>query len=255
MIKYILPKALIGTFSTLSLILCMSINSTLAEDIDDPIEPINRAIFSFNNAIDEYFLEPVAIGYDYVTPDIAQKGISNFFRNLDSPVYLVSDLLQLKFEQAGTHMGRFLINSSIGVLGFMDIAEDWGMSHHQEDIGSAFGNWGIGPGFYLVLPILGPSSLRDGIGFGVESFLTPTIAITYSDSIRQRNKNLILGGANSLRYTNIRSRLIDPIKSAKEASLDYYSFVKNSYQQNREGVIYDGLSPEDTGFNDLYEEE
>lgn len=225
-----------------------------AEDIDDPIEPFNRAIFSFNNAIDEYFFEPVAKGYDYVMPDSAQKGVSNFFRNLDTPIYLVSDLLQLKFEQAGTHTGRFLINSTIGVLGFMDVADDWGMSHHPEDIGSAFGNWGMGPGFYLVLPILGPSSLRDGVGFGFETFLSPTIAVTYSD-IPQRNKNLILGGANSLRFINIRSRLLEPIKSAKEASLDYYSFIKNSYQQNRQGVIYDGLSEEDTGFNDLYDEE
>lgn len=231
-------------------IFIFSICQVHAEDIDDPIEPFNRAVFSFNNTLDEYLIEPVAKGYDYVMPDVAQKGVTNFFRNLDTPIYLVSDLLQLKFEQAGTHTGRFLINTTVGVLGFMDIAEDLGLSHHREDIGSAFGNWGMGPGFYLVLPIIGPSSLRDGIGLGFEAFLTPTTLVAYSD-IPQRNKNLILGGAYSLRIINIRSRLLDPIKSAKEASIDYYSFIKNSYQQDRQGVIYDGMAPEDEEYEEF----
>jgi phospholipid-binding lipoprotein MlaA len=228
--------------SAISLAL-LPINSE-AEDINDPIEPFNRAVFSFNNAIDEYFMEPVAKGYDFIVPDPAQKGISNFFRNIDTPIYLVSDILQLKFTQAGIHTARFAINSTVGVLGFLDLAEDWGLEHHPEDIGSAFGNWGIGEGFYLVLPILGPSSLRDGIGLGVETFLSPTIAVTYSD-MPQSDKNLIIYGSNSLRFINIRSRLIDPVQSAKQASLDYYSFVKNSYHQNRQGVIFDGMPPED----------
>jgi phospholipid-binding lipoprotein MlaA len=215
-----------------------------AEDIPDPIEPINRAIFSFNDTLDEYLFVPVAKGYDYIMPNPAQRGVSNFFQNLDSPIYIVSDLLQLKFSQAGDHTARFLINSTLGILGFLDVAEDFGISHHPEDIGSAFGNWGMGPGFYIVLPILGPSSLRDGIGFGFESFLTPTVAVAYSD-IRQRTKNQVLFGSNGVRFINIRSRLLDPVESAKEAYLDYYSFVKNSYQQNRLGIINDGIS-EDT---------
>lgn len=221
-----------------------------AEDISDPIEPFNRAMFTFNDTLDEYLFEPVAMGYNYITPDPVQRAVSNFFQNLDTPIYLVSDIVQLKFGQALDHSSRFLINTTIGGLGFFDVAEEhFGISHHKEDIGSAFGYWGMGPGFYLVLPIFGPSSLRDGVGFGAELFLTPTVAVAYSD-IRQRNKNLILGGLNSLRFINLRSKLLDHVDSAKEASLDYYSFVKNAYQQNREGIIYDGMPPDEDEFDE-----
>ncbi len=219
-------------------------NLTHAEDISDPIEPFNRGMFAFNNVLDEYFFEPVATGYDYVVPNSAQNSVSNFFINLNSPVYLVSDILQLKFGQALTHTERFVINTTIGLLGLFDVAKEFGLEHHREDIGSAFGYWGARPGFYLVLPILGPSSLRDGIGLVGDSFLSPTTAVGFSN-LNSDTKLMILGGSNALQFVNIRSSLLEPIRSAKEASVDYYSFVKNSYQQRRQGIIYDGNPPEE----------
>ena len=236
-------KILKTCLSIAILVAGMNTISLASEDIPDPLEPVNRGIFWFNNQIDEFVVEPVAKGYNYVVPDALQKSIKNFFQNLNTPVYVVSDILQLKLNQAGTHLGRFAINTTIGGLGFFDMAESWDMKHHEEDLGSAFGYWGIGQGAYLVLPILGPSSIRDGIGFAGETFLSPTLAITYSN-MKQRDKNAILFGANTLRFINIRSRLIDTINSAKDASLDYYSFVKHAYQQNRQSVIYDGMAPD-----------
>jgi len=233
-------------FSIISFILLAFTNANLvfAEDVPDPIEPFNRGIFWFNNNADEYVIEPVAKGYKYITPEPVRNSIKNFFLNLNYPVYLVSDLLQLKINQAGNHSGRFIVNSTIGLLGLFDVAKDLGMEPHEEDLGTAFGNWGIGPGFYLVLPLFGPSNLRDGIGFAGETFLSPTIAVTYSN-LDQSTKNMILYESNALRVINVRSNLIETIDSAKEASLDYYSFVKHAYQQNREALIHDGMPPEE----------
>ncbi len=239
-----MKKSLLKNYSSILFSILFLTSSAVAEDIPDPIEPINRGIFWFNNTLDENIIEPIAKGYDYITPDPVQRSIRNFFINLNTPVYLVSDILQLKFGQSATHLERFAINSTVGVLGLLDVANDWGIPHHDEDLGSAFGYWGVGPGAYIVLPLLGPSSLRDGIGFAGESFLSPTIAVTYSN-LDQADKNLILGGANTLRFINIRSRLIPTIQAAKEASLDYYSFIKHAYQQDRQAVIYDGLAPEE----------
>ena len=218
--------------------------SVQAEDIPDPLERMNRGIFWFNNNIDEYVIEPVAKGYKYITPNPVRRSVKNFFLNLNYPILLVSDVLQLKFSQAANHTGRFLVNSTAGLLGFFEVASDLGMQPHKEDLGSAFGNWGIGPGAYLVLPILGPSSIRDGIGFAGETFLSPTIAVTYSN-MKELDKNLILYGSNSFKFINIRADLIETIDSAKEASLDYYSFVKHAYQQDRQALIYDGMPPEE----------
>jgi len=233
-------------FSILSAILFVTLGgaNAFAEDVPDPIEPFNRGVFWFNNNVDEYVIEPVARGYRYITPDPVRTSIKNFFQNLNFPIYLVSDLLQLKIDQAGTHTGRFLVNTTVGGLGFFDVAKEWGMEPHEEDLGSAFGNWGIGPGFYLVLPLLGPSNLRDSVGFAGETFLSPTLAVTYSN-MDQSTKNIILFETNALRIVNIRAGLIETIDSAKEASLDYYSFVKHAYHQNREAVIHDGMPPED----------
>ena len=128
------------------------------------MERMNRAIFSFNQKADRAVVRPVTIGYRRVTPDPVERRISNFFTNLSGPVIVASDLLQGKFKQAGADTGRFLINSTVGLLGMFDVAGHMGLEAHQEDLGQVFGKWGIGRGPYIMLPVVGPYSLRDGVG-------------------------------------------------------------------------------------------
>lgn len=205
-------------------------------DENDPIEGINRAIFDFNDTLDEYVLEPVAKGYDYLFPTPIKKGVNNFFENLGYPLYLVSDILQFKFTQAAEHTGRFVVNTTVGVGGLMDIAKDVGLEHHYEDIGTALGNWGVGEGPYLVIPFLGPSNIRDGLGRIPQTFLNP---IYYVDNIP------VTTGLFILDTVDTRRTLIDAIDAGKKGSLDYYTFVRSSYRQRRLALIYDGNIPED----------
>jgi phospholipid-binding lipoprotein MlaA len=210
--------------------------------IPDPIEPVNRKIFWFNNKVDEYVLEPVAQGYHGITPKPIRNGITNFFRNLNYPVYLVSDLIQGKFQQAGVHTSRFLINTTIGIAGFIDIANDqFDMEHHPEDIGSALGYWGIGPGPYLILPFLGPSNGRDLIGWGGDNLLYP---LNYAPYLIEDGEWIFVG-MNVVDKINLRSRLLEAVKAGRESSLDYYTFVRSTYHQLRQNIIYDNNPPEE----------
>jgi phospholipid-binding lipoprotein MlaA len=225
--------------SALFLFILIQGTSTLrAEEISDPLEPVNRGIFWLNDKLDVYLLEPVATGYDFVTPPRVQSSVSSFFRNLNYPIWLVSDLLQLNFSQAGMDTARFLINTTLGFYGAFDVAEShFNIKRVEDDLGVAFGRWGIPFGPYIVLPLLGPSSVRDGVGFAGESFLSPTIGLAYSNT-SNRTRNLIIGGMNGLMIVNLRSRLLEPVRSAREASLDYYSFVKQSFYQRRYQQIH-----------------
>jgi len=210
-------------------------------EVSDPIEPVNRGIFWFNDKLDTYILEPVARGYDDYIPKPIRNGIRNFFINIRTPIYVVSDVVQLKFSEAGTHTGRFLINSTIGGLGFVDVASDFGLRHEREDFGVALGYHGVGEGPYLVLPILGPSNLRDLFGRIVDSFLNP---VNYADEVSDDGEAITIG-ATVIEGIDDRSRLLEAVEAAKDASVDYYSFVKNSYHQHRQNVIYDNNPPEE----------
>ncbi len=240
----------------LALILCILPGTARAdsEEISDPLESLNRGIFWFNDTLDVYVLEPVASGYDYVTPDRVQSSVSNFFRNLNYPIWLVSDLLQLNFTQAGKDTARFFINTVFGFYGAFDVAESHlGIQRVEDDLGVAFGRWGVPFGPYIVIPFLGPSSLRDGVGLAGESFLSPTVALVYSNT-RNSTKNFIIYGSNTLMAINIRSRLLDPVRSAKEASLDYYSFVKQSFYQRRYTQIHGTPPPASDDFEGDFED-
>jgi phospholipid-binding lipoprotein MlaA len=227
-----------------------TITPAQSQEISDPLEPINRGIFWFNDKLDVYFLEPVTIGYDFITPQPVQNSVTNFFRNLNFPIYLVSDLLQLNFTQAGKDTTRFLLNTFLGFYGTFDVAEaHFKIERVEDDLGIAFGRWGVPFGPYIVLPLLGASSVRDGIGFAGESFLSPTIGLTYSN-LKNSNRNVILFGSNSLQVINIRSRFLEPVRSAKEATLDYYSFVKQSFYQSRYTRIHGTPPPLDEDFDD-----
>lgn len=208
--------------------------TTQTGEVSDPLEPINRGIYAFNEKADEYVIKPVAKGYRWITPAFVDRGISNFFSNLDDVVVFVNDVLQFKFNQAASDGGRFLVNSTIGILGFIDVATDMGMPKHNEDFGQTLGAYGVGPGPYLVIPILGPSNLRDAFGSYADTYVDP---IYYIEDYDARMATLALKGID-LRADNISTKnIID------EAALDSYSFVRSGFMQRRNYLIYDGNPP------------
>jgi len=213
---------------------------------NDPIESVNRKIFWFNDHLDMYVLEPVAKGWHFVLPDRVETSITNFFYNLRFPIHTLNALLQGKFKNAGIDVGRFVVNTTVGVAGFFDPATGWGLPMHWEDFGQTLGWWGVGPGPYLVLPLLGPSDIRDGGGLIVDSAasITPFFVNTY-----------ILLGARAVEIVNTRAQYLDIVRKAKESAFDYYTFVRNAYLQRRVGLINDEEPHEDGSQQDLYHPE
>jgi len=212
--------------------------------VSDPLEGMNRGTFWFNEKFDDYVLGPVARGYKDVTPSPIRTGVGNFFKNLRYPVYLVSDLIQFKFTQAAEHTGRFLVNTTAGVLGFVDVAEDIGLEDHQEDLGIALAYYGVPAGPYLVLPFVGPSNVRDTVGFIGALFLDPLYFVRYT-SLHADAKLAIAASTTTIKVVNMRADLDEGIKSAKESSIDYYLFLQGAYYQYRRGLLYDGAPPDD----------
>jgi phospholipid-binding lipoprotein MlaA len=227
----------------------------MAQEDNDPLETVNRGVFWFNDKVDVYILEPAAKGYDYVVPGPVQNGVDNFFNNLKYPVFLLSDLLQFKFDQAATHTGRFLINTVFGLVGIFDVAEPLGLVHHYEDFGTALGHHGVPSGPYLVLPFLGPSNARDLVGRVADSFLDPVFYLeTYG--MDQDTAWWTGAGLKAVDVLNTRAGLLDAVESGKSASLDYYLFVRSAYYQIRQNRIYDDLPPDlDDEFEDFDEDE
>lgn len=221
------------------------------EEINDPLESVNRGIFSFNDTIDVNLLEPVARGYDSVMPQSIRTGVGNFFENLNYPQYLVSDLVQGKIGQVGLHTGRFLINSTIGLVGLIDVAKEFGLERHVEDFGIALAYHGMPSGPYIVLPIIGPSNLRDGFGMIVDTALNPLTWLTYTELSAGAQWGIQLG-ARGITLVHTRAGLIQAIETAKESSLDYYLFVQGAYYQHRHGLVTDGKDDDedDDNYND-----
>ncbi len=205
-------------------------------DVYDPIEPVNRGIFWFNDKADIYVLGPVARGYDYVMPEFAQTGIGNFFTNLTWPIKLVADVIELDFSQAGKDTSRFVINSTIGIVGLIDVAKEIGIEHNRSDIGIALGRDGVAAGPYLVIPFLGPSNLRDAAGLGAAVFVTPTAIMAYA-GVDDDVTLWVTVGTRALEFIDTRAKLEDVIKTARESSIDYYLFMQGAYTQYRNGLI------------------
>ncbi|MEA2626270.1 MAG: phospholipid-binding lipoprotein MlaA [Candidatus Binatota bacterium] len=197
----------------------------------DPLERVNRGTFWVNDHFDVYLLEPVAKAWDWIAPDPLQRSISHFFQNVRFPVVFANDLFQGKPREAGIDVARFVINTTVGVAGFMDPAEKWwGLEPHVEDFGQTLGRWGSPAGAYLVIPILGPSNVRDA--FGLAGDYPLTIVPFFVDQY-------ILWGARVAEGVNERSLYLQQVRDAKEAALDYYSFVRNAYHQRRVALIND----------------
>jgi phospholipid-binding lipoprotein MlaA len=202
-----------------------------AEDFDqDPWEGFNEPMFNFNREIlDRFLIKPLATGWDFVLPDLVQRGFRNMFDNLDVVRRVVNNSLQLKLNGAATELARFTINSTVGLAGFFDVAKDaLGMDQKDEDTGQTFGVWGMGPGPYLVLPFLPPMNVRDGIGYAFDGAMFPpsyfipfwaTIAGTATEAVNERSLNL------------------DRFERVAESTVDLYSAVRNAYLQRRAAAI------------------
>ncbi|WKZ57123.1 MAG: VacJ family lipoprotein [Bdellovibrionota bacterium] len=208
----------------------------------DPFEPVNRKIYWFNDNVDRAVIEPVAKGYRDIVPDPIKEMVNNFFENLRYPVYLVSDVAQLKFDQVGEHTARFMLNSTLGVGGLFDVAARHGHEVHVEDTGTALAYWGMPAGPYLVLPFLGPSNVRDALGLLADNFLNPLYWVAYkSDDAGTSDR--VAYGSTALRVIHSRYELLDAVETTREGSLDPYTFIQSSYYQYREGLVYDGEPP------------
>ncbi len=201
-------------------------------DVYDPFEKYNRAMTGVNDALYFWALKPIAQGYKWVFPSFFRKGIYNFFKNLFFPVRFVNNVLQLKFQFAGTEFLRFGINSTVGVLGLWDPAQVWlGLEPCAADFGQTLGYYGVGSGPHIVLPVFGPSNLRDTIGRIPDFFLNPVNY--YQSPIRQLTDQEAQLGLKGFELVNETSLRIGEYESLKRDALDFYSFLRDAYEQNR----------------------
>jgi len=205
--------------------------SSFEDEIYDPLESVNRVIFNFNNVADKVILEPVAKGYKKL-PSPIQNGLGNFLNNLKMPLVVVNQLLQGQGGNAAESTGRFFINSTAGLLGIIDVAEKVGLEQKQEDFGQTLATWGIGDGFYIVLPIFGPSNLRDASGMFLTSVTDPINAYAITEG-----EGWIIPVKTATNAVNDRSKIIDEVNALRNNSLDYYAAVRSSYYQNRKAAI------------------
>ncbi len=207
------------------------LNGEEAPLVSDPIEGFNRAMFKFNDKVYFWFFRPVALGYSYVVPEPGRVAVRRFFDNIFMPVRFANNVLQFKFKNAGVEVTRFVINSTLGVAGFMDPAKKWwNLEMHEEDFGQTLGFYGFGPGIYLNLPVFGPSNIRDTIGMVADIFTSPTAYILPND-------REIVVGIDVYRRVNEASLNIGLYEGIKRDALDPYIFIRNAYQQHRESEI------------------
>lgn len=201
----------------------------------DPLEGFNRAIFSFNEGLDKVAIKPLAQGYDFVVPLPGKTMVSNFFGNLQDPWIAANNLLQGKPGQALSDAGRFVINSTVGILGAFDVASELGIEKHEEDFGQTVARWGVGDGAYLVLPFFGPRTFRDALTLIVDGYGDPVYYLT--EDIPTRN---ILYGT---RLLSNRASVLPADKTIEEAALDKYAYLRDAYLQRRRNLIFDGRPP------------
>ena len=201
----------------------------------DPFETANRAIWRFNDTLDGWVLRPVAVTYDRYTPDVVRMIVRNVLSNLLDPYIGLNNFLQGKPAAGFSDLGRFALNSTFGFFGFGDPASDIGLEKHREDFGQTLGRWGVPSGPYLVLPLFGPSDVRDGIGFGVDAWAA---LISRFDSVSFRNT------LAATEFVESRARLL-PAERVLDDAFDRYLLVRDSYLQRRRNLIWDGEPPDE----------
>ena len=235
--------------TTAALFACLTACASVPQDpierevfleANDPLEPLNRAVFAFNMGVDRAVLEPAAIAYRNVVPKPGRVAITRLLSNLKLPITFVNDLLQLEFGRATNTFARFLVNSTVGVGGLFNVV---GTREHQEDLGQTLGRWGVGNGFYVVLPLYGPSNVRDAMGLVGDTFLNPW------QSVLDPTQSRAFHGARGVAgVVNDRERRIEDFNDIRRRSLDMYATFRSMYRQTRGNEIRNGAPPPDTVF-------
>ena len=227
------PSAWRGMLAAIGLAMVLTGCATSGSS-KDPIEGFNRAMFAINEGVDQAVLRPVAVGYDTVMPGTLKKGVTNFFGNIADVFIGVNNLLQGKFANGVSDFGRVLVNSTVGLLGLIDVASDVGMEKHDEDFGQTFGRWGVDSGAYVVLPLLGPSTVRDSVGLVADMNANP---VPHLDNVAARNSLM------ALNLIDKRAGFLAADKVVEAAALDKYSYMRDAHLQRRRNLIYDGNPP------------
>jgi phospholipid-binding lipoprotein MlaA len=222
------------------------IASPEAELESDPLENYNRAIFEFNESFDNNLMKPVAEGYREIMPDPAERGVSNFFSNLREPFNILNNLLQFKLEDAVSDTVRFGINTTIGIFGIFDVASEAGIPKHNEDLGQTLAVWGVDSGPYFVLPLFGPSTMRDTAGIASEMWIGNTVEVGNTQLFNPTGEITPANAENATIATKMvskRADLLEEKEMADAASFDNYAFIRDAYLQKRESLIFDGNVP------------
>jgi phospholipid-binding lipoprotein MlaA len=205
-------------------------------DRHDPLESLNRGIFGFNDALDRVVVKPTATVYRDTTPFWIRKGVGNFFNNLEDVWSIVNNALQLRGQDTGDSIARVMVNTTVGLFGLVDVASDFNVERHTANFGLTLGRWGVPPGPYVVLPVLGPSTLRDAVAFPVDLNGNPVNGVT---DISARYS------LTALKLVNLRSVYLGAGEIVEGAALDKYSFMRDSYLQRRRSQVFDGNPPEE----------
>jgi phospholipid-binding lipoprotein MlaA len=214
----------------LAVALFVAAGAAADDDVHDPLEGMNRGVFWFNERVDRYFLEPVATAWDRALPDPVQTHLRQAAANLGTPVVLVNDVLQAKPVDAIEDIVRFVINSTLGLAGLFDPAAAFGVAPNHEDFGQTLGYWGLPAGPYLMLPFLGPSNPRDGVGLLVDGFAQPLSYLV---------PGYVTFAIGATHVVNERSLLLEEVRENRKSAFDFYAFVRNAYVQYRENLVAD----------------
>jgi phospholipid-binding lipoprotein MlaA len=209
--------------------------TTGASDPRDPLEGFNRGVYSFNKGIDNVLFDPLSKFYQAITPNFVDRGVTNFFSNLNDIAVTVNSLLQFKVDQALSDATRFIFNSTIGIFGFFDISSAIDLPKHDEDFGQTLAVWGFGPGPFVMVPLFGPTTIRDATGFIVDQgILNPVFYV---------NDTAAKAGLLTLNYVDFKADLLSAKKLLGDAAVDEYEFLKNAYFEKRESLINDRTTP------------
>ncbi len=210
----------------------------------DPWEGFNRGVWWFDDRLDRFVLEPIAVSWRFVTPTVVRTRLRNVFQNLGYPLRFVNNLLQGDVQQAGRETGRFLMNTTVGVAGIFDPASRYGLEMREEDFGQTLGVWGVPPGAYLVLPFFGPSGVRDAAMLPLDLLAGAWPALISTEA------NAVISGT---RLVNTRALGIEDMREIRSASLDLYVALRDGYRQRREALVRNGEFPDDWIGDDVYE--
>lgn len=251
-----IPLRIVAICMLLSLLVgCASVDNR-----KDPLESMNRAVFGFNETVDDNVIEPIAKGYKYVVPDPVEQAVTNFFSNMDDVVVITNSLLQLDFMGTVGSGTRLLINTTVGLGGLIDVASGmntvggFDVTKRNEDFGQTLGHYGVASGPYLVLPFLGPSSVRDAFGRGVDSLVIhPITNVFWTRELLGFYEVEVQLPLAALKALDERVQFLDAEKTLEEAALDKYEFIRDAYLQRRESQIYNGDAPQ--SIDNEYDEE